>query len=128
MDKSELLELFADLDRELETAVDIILIGGAAMILHYGALRTTSDIDVLFLRGDISEIRTAIKAVAENRHPQAGSTGQRDSAPIQAIPISSVSPSVSSGRYLFRLDRHSFSRKAGAGGIGINMEKHHGRS
>ena len=66
MDKSELLELFTELDRELETAVDIILIGGAAMILHYGALRTTRDIDVLFLRGDISGIRTAIKAVAEN--------------------------------------------------------------
>lgn len=68
MDKNELIELFAELDKELETAVDIILIGGAAMILHYGALRTTRDVDVLFLRGDISEIRAAIKAVAENRH------------------------------------------------------------
>ena len=67
MDKSELIELFADLDKELETSVDLILIGGAAMILHYGALRTTRDIDVLFLRGDTSEIRSAIKAVAENR-------------------------------------------------------------
>jgi len=68
MDKSELIELFTELDKELKTAADIILIGGAAMILHYGALRTTQDIDVLFLRGDISEIRSAIKAVAENRH------------------------------------------------------------
>ena len=67
MDKSELIELFTELDKELETSVDLILIGGAAMILHYGALRTTRDIDVLFLRGDTSEIRSAIKAVAENR-------------------------------------------------------------
>ena len=36
MDRNELIELFNDLDKELETSVDIILIGGAAMILYYG--------------------------------------------------------------------------------------------
>jgi len=68
MDKKELIELFNELDKELKSGVDIILIGGAAMLLHYGAMRTTRDIDVLFLRGDISSIRAAIKSVAENRH------------------------------------------------------------
>ena len=66
MDKNELINLFAELDNELQVSVDIILLGGAAMILYYGAMRTTTDIDVLFLRGDFSTIRAAIKAVAEN--------------------------------------------------------------
>ena len=68
MDRNELTELFTELDKELKSSVDIILIGGAAMILHYGASRTTRDIDVLVLRGDTSSLKAAIKTVAQNRH------------------------------------------------------------
>ncbi len=35
------------------------------MILHFGAHRATRDVDVILLRGDITELRQAIKAVAQ---------------------------------------------------------------
>ncbi|MBC8180351.1 hypothetical protein H8E88_04425 [candidate division KSB1 bacterium] len=65
MDKNELIEIISELDRNLTASFDIILIGGAAMILYFGAKRTTRDIDVLILRGGASELRKAVKKVAE---------------------------------------------------------------
>jgi alkanesulfonate monooxygenase SsuD/methylene tetrahydromethanopterin reductase-like flavin-dependent oxidoreductase (luciferase family) len=37
------------------------------MILYFGARRATRDIDVLVLRGDVSELREAVRAVARER-------------------------------------------------------------
>lgn len=67
MDKNELIKVFGELDNHLSSSFDIILIGGAAMILHFGASRTTRDVDVLILRGSLPELRQAIKAVAEEK-------------------------------------------------------------
>ncbi len=67
MDKRELLETLRELDNHLKSSFDIVLIGGAAMILHFGANRATLDVDVLVLRGDISELRNAVKRIAFER-------------------------------------------------------------
>lgn len=64
MDKHELTTILQELDARLASACDIIVIGGAAMILHFGAQRATRDIDVLVLRGDTGALRQAVKAVA----------------------------------------------------------------
>jgi hypothetical protein len=47
MDKQELTEVLRDLDGQLSSSCDVLLVGGAAMILHFGANRATRDIDVL---------------------------------------------------------------------------------
>ncbi len=65
MNKQELIEVLRDLDRQLSSPCEAILVGGAAMILHFGASRATRDVDVL-LPGDPAELREAIKAVARN--------------------------------------------------------------
>lgn len=67
MDKHELVEALQELDKRLSSPLDLVLIGGAAMILHFGASRATRDIDVLVLRGDLTELRRAVKAVARGR-------------------------------------------------------------
>jgi len=35
------------------------------MILHFGAARATRDVDVLVLRGDLRELRQAVRAIAQ---------------------------------------------------------------
>lgn len=67
MDKNELIETLRDLDSHLPSSFDMVLIGGAAMILHYGARRTTRDVNVFVLRGGSSQLRKAVAAVAEER-------------------------------------------------------------
>ncbi len=67
MDKNELIEILQELDKQLTSSFDIVLIGGAAMILYFGASRTTHDVDVFILRGGASELRKAVKIVADNR-------------------------------------------------------------
>ncbi len=67
MDKHELIEVLQELDQHLSASFDVILIGGAAMVLHFGASRATRDVDVLVLRGDLTELRQAVKTVAGER-------------------------------------------------------------
>lgn len=67
MDKHELTEVLQELDERLSSSFDVIVIGGAAMILHFGARRATRDVDVLVLRGDLTELRQAVKVVAGER-------------------------------------------------------------
>ena len=67
MDKRELEDSLRDLDRQLSSSHDLVVVGGAAMILHFGSSRATRDIDVLALRGDRSELRRAVEAVARAR-------------------------------------------------------------
>ena len=64
MDEQELVEVLRALDGELTSASDVVLVGGAAMILHFGARRATRDVDVLPLQGDIAELRRAVKTIA----------------------------------------------------------------
>lgn len=68
MDKGELMEALQRLDKRLSSPIDIVLIGGAAMILHFGASRATRDIDVLVLSGDLAELRHAAKTVAQEHN------------------------------------------------------------
>jgi hypothetical protein len=42
-------------------------VGGAAMILHFGAARATQDIDVVAVQGNVGDYRRAVNAVAEER-------------------------------------------------------------
>lgn len=65
MDKQGLIESLKALDAQLDSALDIILIGGAAMILHFGANRATRDVDVLVIKGDPRELRRAAEMAAE---------------------------------------------------------------
>jgi hypothetical protein len=65
MDKQELIRILQELDGRLSSSCDVALVGGAAMILHFGARRATRDIDVLVLRGDIRELRQAAQMVAQ---------------------------------------------------------------
>ena len=44
------------------------MIGGAAMILHFGAARATRDVDALLLRGDMAELRRAITGVSREHN------------------------------------------------------------
>jgi hypothetical protein len=68
VDKRQLAEIFAELDQRLSTPCEVVLFGGAAMILHYGAERATRDVDALLLRGDIQELRRAVREVAHNHN------------------------------------------------------------
>jgi len=43
----------------------LVIVGGAAMILHFGAQRATRDVDALLLHGDIEELRRVVKKVGE---------------------------------------------------------------
>jgi hypothetical protein len=65
LDRQELIEVLRDLDRCLLFSYDIVLVGGAAMILYFGASRATRDVDVLLLRGDVTELRQAVRIVAQ---------------------------------------------------------------
>jgi hypothetical protein len=68
MDKDELVEALRDLDSHLASPCDVVVVGGAAMILQFGAVRATRDIDALFLRGDFQTLRDAIRAVSADRY------------------------------------------------------------
>lgn len=65
MDKQELTDLLQAVDRRLASTCEVVLVGGAAMILHFGAGRTTLDVDVLALRGDKEDLIRAAAAVAQ---------------------------------------------------------------
>lgn len=65
MDKSDLIRFIQNIDSELSTSCEIILVGGAAMILHFGAQRATRDVDALVLRGSVNDLRQAVKNVAK---------------------------------------------------------------
>ncbi|KJU86116.1 hypothetical protein MBAV_001688, partial [Candidatus Magnetobacterium bavaricum] len=46
----------------------VIIAGGAAMIIHYGASRATRDIDAIVEGGSLYEIRDAAKKIADKFH------------------------------------------------------------
>jgi hypothetical protein len=65
MDKYTLVTMLQELDQRLTSSYDIILVGGAAMILHFGASRATYDVDVLITKGDLTELRQAIHEIGQ---------------------------------------------------------------
>jgi hypothetical protein len=68
VDRLELTQLLHDLGNELTSPCDVILVGGAAMILYFGATRVTRDVDALLWRGDALELRRATAVVARRHH------------------------------------------------------------
>lgn len=64
MDKNELIKVIQGLDKTMSSPCDLVLVGGAAMILHFGAKRATRDVDVLVLRGDLAALRKAVRDTA----------------------------------------------------------------
>lgn len=67
MDRAELLDALADLDSRLPLPMEIVIGGGAALILGHSAQRPTADIDVFRARPRLAEIRDLIDQVAEER-------------------------------------------------------------
>ncbi len=67
MDRQELIQVLADVDRYLASPCELILVGGAAMILHFGANRVTRDVDGLLLHGSAVDLRAAIQSVSDER-------------------------------------------------------------
>lgn len=65
MDQSDLLIAFGKLDALLTASYDVVIIGGAAMILHFGASRATRDVDVIVLKGSARQLRRAVATIAE---------------------------------------------------------------
>ena len=63
-DRAELLEFVRAMDRNLDGKAEVWIIGGAAAAIEHGALKRTSDIDVILAIGaDIGS--AAVAAVAE---------------------------------------------------------------
>jgi hypothetical protein len=67
MDKEELIQAIQDLDTEVSSSCEILMVGGAAMILYFGAQRATRDVDAILLDGDNSQLQRGVKAVARRR-------------------------------------------------------------
>jgi hypothetical protein len=67
MDKHELINILSRLDEHLSSPFDVVIVGGAAMILHFGAPRATRDVDVLVLKGNVSELREAARIIAHDQ-------------------------------------------------------------
>lgn len=65
MDQSELLIALRKLDALLAASFDVVVIGGAAMILHFGASRATRDVDIIVLKGSVRQLRRAVATIAE---------------------------------------------------------------
>jgi hypothetical protein len=64
MDEANLLTALSKLDGRLAAPFDVVIIGGAAMILHFGASRATRDVDVIVLKGDPRKLRAAVRAIS----------------------------------------------------------------
>lgn len=66
MEIKDLKEIIKTLDRTLTESLDIVLIGGAAMILHFGSKRATRDIDAILIKGKSTVLEDAVKKISES--------------------------------------------------------------
>jgi len=60
-----LINALKELDNEVATDYKIVIVGGAAMIIHFGARRATRDVDAIVEGDNLREIRDASKRVAD---------------------------------------------------------------
>jgi hypothetical protein len=65
MDKSTLIQALQELDQEVSRPANIVIVGGAAMIVHFGAFRATMDVDVIIDPQRSEEVKRTAKKVAE---------------------------------------------------------------
>ncbi len=65
MDKSLLINALKELDRQVTYHFKIVIVGGAAMIIHFGATRATRDVDAIVEGDNLREIKNASKIVAD---------------------------------------------------------------
>jgi len=73
MSKNQILELFAELNRELaEQRIfgEVGVVGGAAMVLAFNARESTKDVDAVF--SPTSLIRSIVEKIADERGLQQG--------------------------------------------------------
>lgn len=65
MDKSLLISALKELDKQVTFHFKIVIVGGAAMIIHFGATRVTRDVDAIVEGDNFREIKSASRIVAE---------------------------------------------------------------
>jgi len=65
MDKYLLINALKELDRQVTYHFKIVIVGGAAMIIHFGATRATRDVDAIVEGDNLREIKNASKIVAD---------------------------------------------------------------
>jgi len=65
MDKSLLISALKELDKQVTYHYKIVIVGGAAMIIHFGATRATRDVDAILEGDNLREIKNAAKIVAD---------------------------------------------------------------
>lgn len=65
MDKYLLINALRELDKQVNYHFKIVIVGGAAMIIHFGATRATRDVDAIVEGDNLREIKNASKIVAE---------------------------------------------------------------
>ncbi len=68
MDKSLLINVLKELDKQVTDNFRIVIVGGAAMIIHFGSTRATRDVDAIVEGDNLREIKNASKIVAETFH------------------------------------------------------------
>ncbi len=60
-----LICVLKELDKLLTCHYKVIIAGGAAMIIHYGASRATRDVDAIIEGGNLYKIRDAARKIAD---------------------------------------------------------------
>jgi hypothetical protein len=60
------LEALAQELRQTNTNAEMVIVGGAALVLLFNARESTKDVDVFFVRPDAATVRVAAEHVAEN--------------------------------------------------------------
>lgn len=65
VDKSLLINALKELDKHVTYHFKIVIVGGAAMIIHFGATRATRDVDAIVEGDNLREIKKASRIVAD---------------------------------------------------------------
>jgi len=65
VDKLLLISALKKLDKQVSYHFKIVIVGGAAMIIHFGATRATRDVDAIVEGDNLREVKNASKIVAE---------------------------------------------------------------
>ncbi len=64
MDRPTLVRAIQELDKLVTAPAELVIVGGAAMIMHFGALRATMDVDVLIDPKSTRNVKSAAREVA----------------------------------------------------------------
>lgn len=87
MDSNNLKEVIKALDDVLTESLDMVVVGGAAMILHFGAIRATKDIDAILLKGDNDILNEAVQKISESHNLSSNWLNFAAKGFVDALPI-----------------------------------------